>query len=396
MSKPLKYGTAWLLLAAWLTMNAVLLSGCWDRNEIEETGIVLGIGLDMPSDGGDDEQRRPEISMTHQIALPTGFSEQGGGKTQKKYMNITSEGPIIFDNIRQLATRIDRPPSYEHVRVIVIGEQVARQMDLRNVINFFMRNTETRRSIRVVVAKGRSEPIFSQHKSGQTPAIELREMTENYHKTLRTPVQMTLGNLSEHLTGQHSFVLQRVMALQGESQLSGAAVVKGATAKMVGWLGELETAGLNCLLGIRRFNGVIEGVELESGAMLGYEVRRMKRHIVPIIEGDRISFEVRIKSEGKLREDWANPGDAFDQTFVERAEQATAARIRQLAERALEKTQKQYKVDVVGFGKRLSIDHPAVWRRVKDDWEDRFSRMPVKVKVEVRIQEFGTRGSKRR
>ncbi|WP_144029086.1 Ger(x)C family spore germination C-terminal domain-containing protein [Paenibacillus rigui] len=41
------------------------------------------------------------------------------------------------------------------------------------------------------------------------------------------------------------------------------------------------------------------------------------------------------------------------------------------------------------------ITHPEVWKRVKDDWEDRFSRLPIDIQVKVRIQEFGAKGTKR-
>ncbi|ANY67769.1 hypothetical protein BBD42_15815 [Paenibacillus sp. BIHB 4019] len=371
----------------------LLLTGCWDRNEIEETGIALGVGIDFPD--GQEEGARPIIAMTHQFALPNQFSESTSSKVQKDYVNMSSAGPIVFDNIRALSTRSARPPNYEHLQVIVISEKAARELDLKNVINFFLRNTETRRSIRVVISHGKASDIYQQQKSTKTPALELRELTDNYRKTLRIPPALTLGNMSEHLTGQSSFVMQGAANSPEGVKLTSAAVIRGTTARMIGFLSEIETVGLNWLLGNNHSNGIVEGIEPDSGAMLGYEVRKMTSSIQPIVQGNEISFQVKIKTTGKLREDWAFPGDAFDVDFIDRAEKATAAMIKQMAEKALAKTQRQYKVDVAGFGKRLSIKKPAVWKRVKDGWEDRFSRVPVSIEVEVDIQEFGTRGTKR-
>ena len=53
------------------------------------------------------------------------------------------------------------------------------------------------------------------------------------------------------------------------------------------------------------------------------------------------------------------------------------------AEKALDKIQKDLKVDVIGFGKKL-----------KDDWDHQFRGMHVEVKVNLQIQEFGTKGTK--
>ncbi len=120
----------------------------------------------------------------------------------------------------------------------------------------------------------------------------------------------------------------------------------------------------------------------------------MKSRIKPQVKGGRISFTVDISTEGKLREDWLLPGNAFEQEFIKKAEKVTEKEILRLAEKALAKTQKDFKVDVAGFGKRLSIHYPQVWKEVKKEWDNQFSNVPVEVKVNVHIQEYGTRGTK--
>jgi spore germination protein len=377
-----------------LLLIVIALAGCWDRNEIEEAGIVLGVGIDLVEP--EAEGKLPRIGMLHQIALPSPFSQSASSKVQKDYINYYSEGPLVFDIIRNLSTRTSRPPSYEHLRIIVIGEEAARGIDLDKLINFFLRNTETRRSIRVVIAEGKARAVFEKPKNIKNQSMELRELTGNYRQTLRMPVDVTLGNMSERITGKRSFVAQRVLSLPGGLQLMGGAVISGRKARLVGWLDELETVGLNWMLGNDNSNGVVESLEPQSGAMLGYEVRSMTRRLQPLVEGDRISFRLDIKTTGKLREDWANPGDAFELDFIKRAEKAIAEEIKRLAEKALERTQHQFKVDAAGFGQRLGITHPALWKRVKDGWEERFSRMSVEIRVVAAIQEFGTRGAKQR
>ncbi len=371
----------------------MLITGCWDRNEIEETGIVLGIGIDIAK--GESDEKKPKLQMLHQFAMPNQFSVNASDKVQKDYVNMTSVGPIVFDNIRELSTMSSRPPNYEHLRIIVISEEAARKINLQNLINFFLRNTETRRTIRVAIARGKASDIFQKQKNAKNPSFELRELTDNYRKSLRMPPGLTIGNMSERLTGETSFVMQSVTKLSQETKLSGGAIIKGSTARLVGMLNELEAVGLNWLLGDNHSNGIVEGEEPQSGALLGYEVRSMSSSIKPVVNGERISFQVEIRTTGKLREDWAFPGDAFDSGFIERAEEATAAMIKQLAEKALDKTQHQFKVDVAGFGKRLSIKHPALWKRVKENWDERFAGIPVSISVKVDIQEFGTRGTKR-
>lgn len=382
----------------------VLMTGCWDRKEIEDIGIVLGVGLDETdiettepdkgptSDGKQGEH--PSLSMIHQFAIPKQFAAKAG-MSKKNYSNLISEVSPVFENIRELSTRAERSPSYEHLRIIVISETLARNIDLNNIINFFMRNTETRRTIPMVVSRGKARDAFEQGGLITNPALRLRELADNYQKTLNMAHEVRLGDMSERLTGKSSFIVPRVDTTTKEVKYSGAAVIKGKTAKMIGWLGAKEIAGLNMLKGEKKSLGVITGYDPESGEAIVYEIRKMKSKIKPQVKGDKVTFAVKIETEGKLREDWVNPGNAFEPEFIKRAETATEMSIQKAAEKALSKTQKDFKVDVVGFGKKLSIENPRIWKKMKEDWDEQFSEMQVEIMTKVNIQEFGTKGTKK-
>ncbi|MEW9670458.1 Ger(x)C family spore germination protein [Ammoniphilus sp. 3BR4] len=384
-------------ILGWLSLIFLLLAtGCWDRKEIEDTGIVLGLGIDKPETMKTEEHqpKRHRISLVHQFAVPDPFSAKEGGGAKGNYVNMVNESSSIFAGIRELATQSERAPSYEHLQVLVISEDIARSIDLNEIINFLMRNTESRRTIKVVIAKGQSREVFEKPPSiEQIPVLKLHDLIQHTRKTLRMAPDLNLGDFSEKITAKRSFVVQRVVTSKKGVKISGAAIIKGKSAKMVGWLGEEETEGLNWLSGKGKA-GLIEGVDPETGEPIVYEVREMKSQIKPHVRGGRISYTVEISTEGKLREDWVIPGNAFEQEFIKKAEKATEKEIKRLAEKAFTKTQKDFKVDVAGFGKKLSIQYPQVWKDVKKDWDSEFSEVPVDIKVKVQIREYGTRGTK--
>ncbi|MFB0840648.1 Ger(x)C family spore germination protein [Paenibacillus oleatilyticus] len=388
-----------------LSASLFLLSmtGCWDRVEIEDVGIVLGIGFDMPAhEATNQENGMPKgkqgkverIAMTHHFAVPKQFSAKEGVSAQKDYINIFSEGRVVFDNINGLSTRLSRTPSYEHLRVILISEEVARSFDLRDIINFLLRNPEARRSIRVLVCEGKTRTVLEKKGIVANPALNLRGLVEGFRKTLRIPPIMKLGDLSENLTKKENFVIQWVTAAREETTLSGAAVIRGKDARMAGWLDEEETVGLNWLKGERKRTGIIEGTDPISGEKIVYEVRKFARSIKPRHKDGRISFQVEIKTEGRLREDWVDSDDAFNEKFIARAERAAEASIKSSLKKVLVKMQKKLRLDAAGFGKRLQVEYPQVWNKVKENWDSTFSEASIEVKVNARIVEFGTRGSR--
>lgn len=381
-----------------------LTAGCWDRKEIENVGIVLGLGIDKPiaepkkerkeKTGVSKASKQNRIAMIHSIAIPKAFAAKEAGKV-KNFSNVVNDGDVIFENIREMSTRTSRSPSYEHLKVIVISEDIARSIDLREIINFLMRNPETRRSIKVLISKGKSRDVYEPNPPIEgNPALKLNEMAEHTTKTLRMTPLITMGDMSEYLTAEMSFVVQRVISTKKETKIAGAAVVKGKSGKMIGWLGEEEAEGLNWLKGGKKISGLVKTRDQESGKWVVYETLGMESKIIPRIEGNKVSFTVKIETEGKLREDWMNPGNAFEESFVQKQERNIEKRIKEMAEQTINKTQKVFKVDVIGFGKKLRIASPQLWKKWKDNWEERFTIIPVNIQVKVKIREYGTRGTK--
>ncbi|MNI91265.1 hypothetical protein D3C73_1488960 [compost metagenome] len=47
------------------------------------------------------------------------------------------------------------------------------------------------------------------------------------------------------------------------------------------------------------------------------------------------------------------------------------------------------RADVVGFGTKVKVNYPAYWDRVKENWQDTFSQIPIDVQAEVQIERTG-------
>ena len=63
----------WALL--FLSLQLLFLSGCWDSNEIEDLGMIMGIGLDY--NGSEEEV----FSMTNQYVVPNNIQGTQTGIT---------------------------------------------------------------------------------------------------------------------------------------------------------------------------------------------------------------------------------------------------------------------------------------------------------------------------
>lgn len=81
MNKKLARGVLRLMLALQFTL---VLSGCWERNELNEIAFVLGIGIDKAEKG---------YTVSMQVVIPSAITSQtnGGGEaveSQWLYINL--------------------------------------------------------------------------------------------------------------------------------------------------------------------------------------------------------------------------------------------------------------------------------------------------------------------
>jgi spore germination protein KC len=64
--------------------------------------------------------------------------------------------------------------------------------------------------------------------------------------------------------------------------------------------------------------------------------------------------------------------------------------VKQFIDKAIGKMQKQYKVDIFGFGQAIHRAEPKLWKKIGKDWDAHFVDLPVNVKVDARIRRLGT------
>ncbi|MEJ8546038.1 Ger(x)C family spore germination protein [Brevibacillus borstelensis] len=401
------------ILAALLILSALVTSSCWDRREIEELGIVIGMSVDHARQKQQTSEEEKQfvhrhkkllpISITYQIVNPKiiGGSTRGNPTNQKPYINITSSGDTAFQIVRETSTRIGRPPFFMHLKIIILGEEVSRKVDLTQLLNFNLRDTEMRRTVYLTIADGKGKEVLeTSPKNEDLPSFELLSLINNLAKTIHIAQPISIGTVSEHLSADTSFCVPRVVIHQKEMKLAGAAIVSGKTGKMLGWIGEEETAGINLIQGTGKSEeghkgGIIEAVIKGSSEPFSFEIGKIHSKIIPSVKNGQLSFKVSIKMEGRLGEDWYLNEDAFKEDYLQKVNAAVKKRIEEIVTNTLKKTQKEYRVDVAGFGKQLHIHNPKEWKKRKENWDEEFSRIPVSLDVTVKTEEFALKGKKR-
>lgn len=388
-------------------LSAILLlflTGCWSSHEIEERGLTFGMGFDKGKETSLEKKfdkvggyypKKDRMTITYQYVNEQAAGSQaaggGGGTGQKSYINVYETGDSVQQITTEIALRKDRPVYSPHIKVIVIAADLLRTYSFDELLDQPLRDNEIRPSSLVLVTRGRARDTLELKETGEMPAFRLRKIVENDYQAKKILPPVTLAKMIGKMRAGQSYLIQNVVGAEGEIKYAGAAAINGKTNKLLGFLNEQDLDGVMWIIGQGR-GGTVKSYDPKTKKLLAFSVESINSKIKPIVKGNRISFQVHIASEGHLAEKWSAADKAFDNKFLERTERKSAQTVKKLVEKATRKMQKEYKADLAGFGNELRIKHPRLWDKLRNNWDETFTEIPITIHVQFKIKDYGTLG----
>jgi spore germination protein KC len=369
------------------------LSGCWDKKELDEIGTVIAVALDKDPKTGD-------IDFTSQIIRPEALEPEGGGAGSPVEI-ISTTGRTVFESIRNGLQVSDRRFFYAHTKVIVINEALAKE-EILPVLDTFSRQQEMPRYVWLAVTKDipAKEILGVKSKIESIQAQYLKNIIENekFHSKASTPhlvsyyinsleqgIEPTIGVLEIEKHKEFPAEIDDNKIID-QVKFSGVAVVKED--KVVGYLNEQETQGLNWLLQEVDSRVLLLPALIEENKLITLEIVGSATKIIPEINGENLSFVIDVQTEVALAEqqaidDLTELGEIVD--YLEKIEEKSSQLIKEEITTVVSKVQQEYKSDIFGFGQALEKKHPKKWNEIKEQWGDIFPTVNYEVKVDTKM-----------
>jgi len=377
MSSLYKFVQKGLFFLASLLLACVFISGCWDYKDIDRRIFVGGVGVDKS-----EQTERYDISFMIPVvrAIAGGEGGGGGGGGDAKPVLVKSTlAHSVTEAARNLALRLDRDLFFEHMRIVVIGEDVARE-GMEPVLNPFMRQTEFNRRSRIAIAAGEAQKVMEvQTVIEKIPTAYLESIYANIYLSGKF-VDGDLGDFFHqvHATGGNALV-SKITPSSHEVNIGGGAVVKHF--KLVGWLSEDETQGINFFQG-KISGGIITVDDPKGKGRCTFVVLNAHRQLQLTAEGPAPEFLLKVNVEGNIAE--TTEGVSLDIQDEKVIEGLVCQKIRSEA-----RLQGDYRVDLLRLGDYLHKYHPKLWKEYKDRWEDIFPDVRISVDVSARVKNIG-------
>lgn len=343
----------------------------------------MGVALDQRKDG--------KIEMLTQIYRPAS-AEVGteATATGPSSVNINTVDDTVMEAIRDIPIHLGRKAQWSHMRVIIIGEKLAKSEKIGNLLDLFYRDHEPRSSVSIMIAKGPARKLFEKKPLiEQTTAQQFLRTEESSYQNAAKTLDTSLLSLIRELKSAHpdaviSYVYEDPQTKDMFSA-AGLALFKDGVMKEVMPASKVE--GL-IILRNEYSSGV---VEIPCPGMKGMkettEVLSMDVKIKPLVKGDKISASVKLRGELAIGELRCTKIDKLEdeQVFVSKVEKALAKQVND----CIQFLQKN-RIDVIGIGNRIYRKSPGTWEKLKDNWDVRFAEMPFDIEVELKLITGGT------
>ncbi|QDP38787.1 Ger(x)C family spore germination protein [Radiobacillus deserti] len=141
----------------------VLLTGCYDKRELEQQSYVIAVGVDKAED--------KKFKFTFQIANPeVGSMITGGGSKEEadEIVSVTANDLITAANTAN--STVTKEITLDHSKVIVVSEELAKSGDLLRFMQSTTRTTQIRPGVQLVVSKEKAETFIKSN----NPTLETR------------------------------------------------------------------------------------------------------------------------------------------------------------------------------------------------------------------------------
>jgi germination protein, Ger(x)C family len=361
-------------------VTLVFLSGCWSQFELPDRGFVMGVALDE-GEGG-------KIELTTQVYRPQpahGSHELPGSGKGTAGLNIKTSDITVMEAVRDIPIHLGRKAQWSHIRVILIGEQLARKVDMGDLLDFFYRDHEPRITVSLIITKGKAGELLKKQPAieqtmGQQLLRAKKFAASASGKTMDTTLlRWVLQSLSEHSDSYISYVYEDK---QDEDMFSvaGLALFKGGKLSVI--MSPKKTEGF-VMLRNEYNDGVIQiPCASPSKEMETMEVIRLRTKIKTYIKGDQIKVQVRAQGDGAIGNMKCTQieNEEDEAAFVHKVEE----RVKLKMLTTIHFLQKN-KIDVIGIGNSIYQKHPKQWKKLSSEWDEKFAEIPFSVEVKLRL-----------
>lgn len=382
----------------WITALCLCVSGCSNYRELNQIGVIIGMGID------ENKNSEEPYKVTYQIINPSGLSQgSSSGGQGLPVINYTVTAKTLVEALKKASVVIPREHITSHLSLIVVGEKLARN-GLSLLFDALDRGKQARTSIPVFIARdGTAEKLLGVIEPFEvTPVKSILSTSQNNQKMYGIVSNVQGYEVISMLLSEGKDLSLPGININKPSQKAeeagnldntspSAMQVKGLAmfrkGKLVRWLDGDEARSVQLVTSEVKSTALVFPCDINENITvtatgIKSKIKTKIRRGQPFIHTDlNVMGEI---TETSCQKDLSNP------KVLKELEKEVQNEIQKEITKTISIAQKE-KADIFGFGDSLSRTNPCYWRQHKQNWENLFSSAKISMNVNVSIVNTGMR-----
>lgn len=381
-----------------------LLTGCWNRTELNEIGIASATGIDRVG---------KDWMVTYQIIVPSAMASSSGGASggsSQAAVHVFSTKAEAIDKANNLTNlENSRRLFVSHNNVVVIGGRAAKE-GVTELIDLYWRRVEARETVLMLVTEGKAREIVNKMLPPEKlPGVGIADILRQEDRNASIFPLVSIYDFALGLTSDAKTNVVPVIAVTGDTEGEQAKKLESTEAmqvtdppvklklvklglfrdgRLVGFADQEESYGLAWI------HSRVQGMVLtfpyedrEAGKASSFRVSNASAKITPVKTGEHFTIRIRIKLRGFLTETTTGR-DLSDPKAIHGMEQEIAKSVEQQVRTSWKMMQRE-KLDLAGLADRIHGKYPKEWPKLKGKWEQELERMELDVAAKATIRRTG-------
>ncbi|MCM3175821.1 Ger(x)C family spore germination protein [Paenibacillus sp. MER 99-2] len=374
-----------------------LLTGCWDRQELNQLGIMLGLGIDKDGD---------KIKVSAQVVVPAEISSKSGGGRGTPVTQYQATADSMLEAIQKLTETSPRRIFMAHVRILVFGEEYAREEGIYDVMEGLMREPTVRPDYYVMVARKTqaSKVLDLLTPLDNIPAEKLFNSLDVSAKIWSPTTTVTGDDLINTMLSPGIQPVITGVEIIGDASKSGEKsnienIIVPARLnttglsvfkkdKLIGWLTEEESKGFNYVKGnVKTTVGHVDCPK-DEGTVTMKTLRTSTDRKVKFMRGEPV-INLKVKNVSSIGSVECN-FQIGSMTAIHELEKLSEERLIELMKNSVNSVRRKFHVDIFGFGQEIYQTNPKYFEKVRENWDQHFADLEVNYEANSQIRRVGT------
>ncbi len=355
-------------------------TSCWDRIEIEDQAIIIGMAMDLAED-------QKKIVVTFQIAQPRAYVAESQS-SEEGYYNVTKTAEDLAGARNKLSRSTNMIPTLEQCQVVLVGDKLAKK-GLSGYMDFLLRTHEARRQLQIGVVQGLARHMLEiKFKSDLAPSFVISEMmSRDSQYNFRMTDFMSLEKLHTAFVEKNDFILPQIKQTENGLYMAGGAVFKGF--ELVGWFSGEEMMGARFMRGDASSGYLTVDMPSSMGKKIMLRVYETKSDFHPEIRDDKLVAVLNLRLEGDIDEIVHPNGNWTGKKLIDQCSTQIEKYVRVIVNDAFHKSQRVYDSEPFRLKEKLKCYYPAFWKANSANWDEIYQAAELKANIDVNIRRVG-------